>query len=169
MNSIKVQSERLKIVKFSSDMVESVYHNSHDENTKRFIPDEYFETIEEAREVVEYFMNNYGNNDVPQVYPIVLNDGENIGYIQAVPIDDGKYEIGYHIAEKYTGKGYATEALTVFLPFIMNELKIKSIYGICNDDNIGSRKVLEKCGFELLNEDITNADNEKNCEYVYTK
>lgn len=169
MDSIKVQSERLKIVKFNSDMVEGVYHNSHDENTKRFIPDEYFETVEEAREVVEYFMSNYGNYDVPQVYPIVLNDGDNIGYIQAVPIDDGKYEIGYHIAEKYTAKGYATEALTVFLPFIMDELKIQSIYGICNADNIGSRKVLEKCGFELLNEDITNVDNDKICEYVYTK
>lgn len=169
MNSIKVQSERLKIVKFSSDMVESVYHNSHEENTKRFIPDEYFETVEEAREVVDYFMSNYGNDDVPQVYPIVLNDGENIGYIQAVPIDDGKYEVGYHITEKYTGKGYATKALIVFLPFIMNELKIQSIYGICNADNIGLRKVLEKGGFELLNEDITNADNEKICEYVYTK
>jgi RimJ/RimL family protein N-acetyltransferase len=168
MNSIKVQSECLKIVKFSSDMVESVYHNSHDENTKRFIPDEYFETIEEAREVVEYFMSNYGNKDVPQVYPIVLNSGENIGYIQVVPIDDGKYEIGYHIAEKYTGKGYATEALNEFLPYIMNELKIQSIYGICNADNIGSRKVLEKCGFELLSEDITNADNVKICEYIYT-
>jgi len=35
---------------------------------------------------------------------------ENIGYVQAVPIGD-EWEVGYHIASKYTGNGYATEAV----------------------------------------------------------
>lgn len=44
------------------------------------------------------------------VYPVLLKDGRNIGYVQLVPIEDG-YEVGYHIGKEYTNKGYATEAL----------------------------------------------------------
>ncbi|MDZ7834380.1 MAG: GNAT family N-acetyltransferase [Alkalibacterium sp.] len=39
-------------------------------------------------------------------------------------------EIGYHIAEKYTGRGYATEAVRAFLPVIMKQLETSVIYGL---------------------------------------
>jgi len=62
---------------------------------------------------------------------------ENIGYVQAVPIGD-EWEVGYHIASKYTGNGYATEAVKAFVPLIMKRLNIKRIWGICRGDNIAS-------------------------------
>ena len=65
-----------------------------------------------------------------------------------VPIDDGKWEIGYHIAKKYTGNGYATEALKAFLPVISKEAGVTEIYGICLKENEASDAVMRKCGFE---------------------
>lgn len=87
-------------------------------------------------------------NSGPFVRPVLLKDGRNIGYVQAVQLKD-EWEIGYHIAKQYTGKGYATEALTAFLPVIMKKLNLTTIFGICDADNEASRKVLEKCGFFL--------------------
>ena len=63
-------------------------------------------------------------------------------------IDDGKWEIGYHIAKKYTGKGYATEAVNAFLPVIAKLAGISEIYGICLAENTASLAVMKKCGFE---------------------
>ena len=73
----------------------------------------------------------------------------NIGYVQACPLG-GEFEIGYHIAKIYTGNGFATEAVKVFLPVIMDMLQIDKIYGIVLEENIASHKVLEKNGFKLV-------------------
>ena len=52
------------------------------------------------------------------MYPVLLKDGTNIGYVQLVPIK-GEYEVGYHIGKLYTRNGYATEAVKAFLEHMM--------------------------------------------------
>ena len=128
-------------------MAESVHKNSLDDDNRRFVPDEVFENIEEARKTIEFLMSVYESEDGPLVYPVLLKDKTNIGYVQIVPIEE-EFEVGYHIASEYTKKGYATEALKTFLKYVMRNKKINRVYGICVSENISSIKVLEKCGFE---------------------
>ena len=147
-NRMEIRTDRLLITEFDESMVESVHLNSLDEETRRFVPDEVFESTEEAREVLEFLISAYESTSGPFVYPILLRDRRNIGYVQAVPIKDG-YEVGYHMAEAHRGNGYTSEALKAFLPVIMEKLKIQSIYGICHAENTPSHRVLEKAGFTL--------------------
>jgi RimJ/RimL family protein N-acetyltransferase len=144
---MRIQTQRLVITQFTMDMAEAVHLNSLDEDNRRFVPDEVFETVEEAADTVEFLMGVYENGDGPLVYPVLLKDGTYIGYVQAVPFDDGTWEIGYHIGENYTRKGYATEAVQAFLPVIMPKLGLERIKGICLADNKASVKVMERCGF----------------------
>jgi len=67
-----------------------------------------------------------------------------------VPMEDGAWEVGYHIGGKYTGNGFATEAVKAFLPAMAELLGLKAVYGISRKENIASCRVLEKCGFETL-------------------
>ena len=166
---MKIKTERLEIKEFNLEMVEAVHINSLDDDNRKFNPNEVFETIQDAQDTVEFLMSVYENGDGPLVYPIILSDGVNIGYVQAVPIYDDKWEVGYHIAKSYTGKGYATEALKAFLPFIMEKLNIKEIIGICVIENIASIKVLEKVGFIKVYEGIgTYQDEERQiCKFIY--
>lgn len=129
-------------------MAESVHLNSLDADNRRFVPDEVFETVAAAEKVLTALISFYDKAGMPKVYPILLNDGSQIGHVQAAPIRKG-WEIGYHIGEVYTGQGYATEALRAFLPFILEQLNIHEIVGICHAKNIASCKVMEKCGFAL--------------------
>ena len=145
---MRIETERLLITEFDKSMIESVHLNSLDEDNRRFVPDEVFETIDKARETVEWLISCYQGDEGPFVYPMLLHDGKNIGYVQAVQIETG-WEIGYHVAKAYTGNGYSSEAVISFLPLIMKQLNISDIYGICLDENIASHKVLEKCGFIL--------------------
>lgn len=144
-----VQTERLYLTFFNEKMAYQVHLNSMDDDNRKFVPDEVFETEEEARHVIADLIQCYQSTQGPFVYPICLNTDENIGYVQAIPTDEG-WEIGYHIAKTYTNQGYATEAIQAFIPFIMNALNITSILGICHEENVASRKVLEKCGFQLI-------------------
>ena len=145
---VKLQAERLYITNFTLDMAESVHINSLDDNNRKFVPDEVFETKETAEKVLETLISFYDIDGKPKVYAIVLNDGQQIGHIQAAPIRKG-WEIGYHIGEAFTGKGYATEAAKLFLPYIMEHLNISEIVGICHASNIASCKVMENCDFAL--------------------
>ena len=166
--NLPIKSQRLYITEFNGSMAENVHINSLDEDNRRFIPDEVFETIDEARKTISTLISFYSQNDKPLVYPIILNDGQQSGHVQAIPIENG-WEIGYHIAKPYTGKGYATEAVSAFLPPIMKRLDIAQIYGICRADNIASRKVLEKCNFSLEYDGIDLYHGEKHhiCRYKY--
>ena len=131
-----------------------VWQNSLDKNNRKFVPDEVFETLEEASGVVDYIIESYHNPDGPFIYAVIRNgDNANMGYVQLVKIIEG-WEIGYHIAEKYTGKGYATEAVRLFLEYLKQNNKVKEVYGIALASNIASRRVLEKNGFKLYFEDI---------------
>ena len=148
---MNIKTERLTITTFSMDMTQSVYENSQDDDTRRFVPDEVYDSAEEARAAIEFLMPRYDSADGPFVYPIITNDGgKNIGYVQLCQIDDGAWEIGYHIAKQFTGQGYATEAVKAFLPAMAQKLNLKEVYGICLVDNTASVRVLEKCGFTQI-------------------
>ena len=165
---LPINAQRLYITKFDENMAESVHITSLDEDNRRFVPDEVFETIEAASETISSIISWYTKKDAPLVYPICLNNGRHIGHVQAVPIPDG-WEIGYHVYKPFTGNGYAAEALNVFLPNIMRYLGITKIFGICHGDNIASRKVLEKCGFVLEYEGVGQYHGKEQaiCRYKY--
>ena len=166
---MRIETQRLIITKFTMDMAEAVHVNSLDDDNRRFVPDEVFETVEEAAETVAFLMEVYRTGDGPRVYPVLLKDGSCIGYVQAVPIADENWEIGYHIGERYTKNGYATEAVKAFLPAIMPQLGISRIAGICLAENKASVKVLERCGFVKEFEGIgpyQGADR-KICKYAF--
>ena len=143
---MRLETERLIITEFDLSMAESVHKNSLDEDNRQFVPDEVFETVEDAKENIEFLMGCYGSGEGPLVYPVLLREGINIGYVQLVPIEEG-FEVGYHIAKEFTGKGYATEALNAFLEYMKEEKVLDKVYGICVSENVASKKVLQKCGF----------------------
>ena len=142
---MNIQTERLLITDFTPDMARAVHLGSLDEDTRRFLPDEVFETEGIAAAVIANLMDCYGGTEGPFVHPF-LADGEYAGYVQLVPQEDG-WEIGYHTAKAHTGKGYATEAVQAFLPAMMEKMHLTQVTGICDAENAASIRVLEKCGF----------------------
>ena len=158
---MRIETERLIITELTLDMAEAVHLNSLDEDTRRFVPDEVFETTETAREAVTDLIACYDTADGPFVYAVLLKDsGENIGYVQLVTVPEG-WEIGYHIAKGHTGRGYATEAVRAFLPVIAAERGLKRVEGVCLMDNTASARVLEKCGFRPVYQGIGHYQGEE--------
>jgi RimJ/RimL family protein N-acetyltransferase len=78
----------------------------------------------------------------------ILFDGEVAGNIVCFE-QLGEREVGYWLGKEYWGKGIATRALEEFL----QEIETRPLYAHVAKQNIGSRRVLEKCGFTMAGED----------------
>ncbi|MBR4878402.1 MAG: GNAT family N-acetyltransferase [Clostridia bacterium] len=143
-----VKSDRVKIICFTPEMAGNLYINSQDYEMKQFLPDEVYENAEQAEAVIHKIIDFYKSDEGPFVYAVINEDDENVGHVEICKIKDG-YEIGYHIASRYAGRGYATEAVKAFTPVMMDRLNLNHIYGITLDENVASARVLEKCGFSL--------------------
>ena len=150
-----IETERLVITEFTPDMARAVHENSLDEDNRKFVPDEVFETVEDAAETIAFLASRYGGTEGPLAYPVLVkNSGENIGYVQLVPLEDGRWEIGYHITKKATGRGYATESVRAFLPVITGTVGAREVLGICLSENAASKRVLLRCGFTPVFEGV---------------
>ena len=146
---MKIETERLEITELTPDMARDIHEGSLDAETARFVPDEVFASAEEARKAVVMLTAHYTTLDGPLVYAVVEKEsGCFTGYVQLVPMKGGAWEIGYHISEKYRGRGFAAEAVRAFLPVMAETLGIRKVYGVCLKENAASCRVLEKCGFE---------------------
>lgn len=59
------------------------------------------------------------------------------------------FEIGYWMRRSESSKGYMTEAVWVLTRMALDSLNAQYIEIRCDPNNIGSRKIPEKLGFEL--------------------
>jgi RimJ/RimL family protein N-acetyltransferase len=71
-------------------------------------------------------------------------------WVEAEGDADPTRELGYWLGKPFWGKGIATRALTLFL----RELPMRPLYAHAAKDNLGSIRVLEKCGFIKIGEDM---------------
>ena len=49
-----IETERLIITEFTMDMAEVVQENSVDEDNKKYVPDEVWDSVEEVEETLEF-------------------------------------------------------------------------------------------------------------------
>lgn len=84
----------------------------------------------------------------------ILFDGQVAGNIVSWE-QSGKREVGYWIGKEYWGKGIATKALAELLGYV----KTRPLYAHVAKHNIGSQRVLQKCGFVIAGEDKFSDEN----------
>ena len=83
---------------------------------------------------------------------IFLPDGTAIGDIALQDIDwqNRSCSLGYGLTKlEYRNKGYATDAAKTILQYGFCHLGLERISSSTQENNIGSQRVLEKCGFTL--------------------
>ena len=93
-----------------------------------------------------HWRKNLGNDTC--IIKTILFNGQVAGSVSSYE-DEGKPEVTYWLGKEYWGKGIATWALQEFLA---QKNHIRPIYARVAKDNLGSRRVLEKCGFNMIGE-----------------
>ena len=78
-------------------------------------------------------------------------------------------EIGWRLARKYWGFGYATEAGQECLKFAFEKLKLEKIVSFTTLNNLNSQAVMKRLGMENTHQNFMHPNIENNdplCEYV---
>ena len=142
-----LETERLILRPITIDDADEVFKYSSEANVGRRAGWKPHESREETIEVMKLvFIDKAG------VFALVYKEtGKIIGSIGL--ICDPKREnnaarmLGYAISEHFWGKGLMTEAAKEIIRYGFDDLKLKLISAYCYPHNLGSKRVLEKCGF----------------------
>lgn len=102
-------------------------------------------------------------------------DGHFIGStgLHRINWDVRRFEIGYWVDTKYSGKGYIKETVEGLIHFAVAELDARRIEIRCDTKNDKSRKIPEKLGFTLegtfLQDDMSADGKSLRDTYVFAK
>lgn len=83
-----------------------------------------------------------------------------------------KFEIGYWVRPEAAGQGHVSEAVRLLTALAFDELAARRIEIRCDSDNLPSRAVAERCGFELegvLRQDVLGVDGLPRDSCVYAR
>jgi ribosomal-protein-alanine N-acetyltransferase len=83
---------------------------------------------------------------------LVAERGEVVGRVNLFKVTDGSAELGYRIAQKATGQGLATAAVSKVCELAATEYGLSRLRARVRLDNPASRKVLERNGFVAVGE-----------------
>ena len=138
-----IKTERLELVPIAHSDMEAIYRIAQD---PRSIED-YQYVPETADQVRKWYADVIENQD--PTWTIRL-ERETIGLIEAGVRKSGSTaEPGYFIDVNHQSKGYATEALEPVLKWIFENTEVHRVEVAITATNTGSRRVAEKCGFQL--------------------
>jgi [ribosomal protein S5]-alanine N-acetyltransferase len=74
-------------------------------------------------------------------------DGQLIG-MMGLRINGFIADVGYVLGRQWWGNGFATEALRSIVNWALSQPSIYRVWAMCNVDNLGSARVLEKVGMQ---------------------
>ncbi len=91
-----------------------------------------------------------------------------LAFLEIDPVSKSTAEVGCVLHQDYWGKGYASEILNTLLAFGFEDLSLHRIFGKCDELNLPSAWVMEKCGLKYegtLREHVWLRDHWRSSRY----
>lgn len=152
--NVVIETERLLLRTFTELDAALIYELNFDPDVTRYTHDP-VKDIAHAREILEktiipqYALYNHGRWAVHLKPTLEFLGWCGLKYRPEL----NEIDLGYRFKKKSWGKGYATEAAYASIRYGFNKLNLKRIVGRAEIDNIGSWKVLEKCGMTFIGDE----------------
>ena len=146
----ELETERLYLRKVRETDAQTIFDNwANSEKVTRFL--EWFphKSIEVTKAFLSYIVPQYEQDNCFRWVIQRKSDNALMGMIDVVKYKDGFPVIGYCSGERFWGNGYMTEACKA----VINELfyaGYNTILISAVKENIGSNRVIQKCGFQFI-------------------
>ena len=149
----KIETERLILRKLRKDDAEAMYKNwDNDPEVAKYTLWVASKSIKETKKLIDMWLKEEKENKVIRFIITEKGKDEPIGSIDTFEFVNGYPEIGYCLSRKYWNKGYMSEACNAFINYLFT-LGYKKVLIRADTRNIGSLKVIEKCGFTFTHEE----------------
>lgn len=153
--NVVIETDRLVLRGFTTGDVDDLVELDNDPEVMRFLNG----GIPTPREVIEQhtmpqFLREYDGFDWPGVWAVIERaSGEFVGWIALHPHEGGSrsdVSLGYRLRRSSWGQGYGTEAARALVRRAFAELSVQRITATTYQDNVASRRVMEKLGMKLV-------------------
>ena len=161
VTTIFLQTERLLLRPWREEDLADFYAYASVEGVGEMAGWPHHRSVEESRAILRSFMENR------EVLAIVLREsGKVIGSLglhRSWANDEAEYaqmkvkKIGYVLAKEYWGRGLMPEAVRAVIRYCFEELGLDALTCEHFAFNAQSRRVIEKCGFVFVKEDLYEA------------
>lgn len=125
----------------------------NDPDVKQFFPDGGRDRAK-TEDMIKRFISAYKEKGLPCFLLFDLESDEFIGRAGFGITETGNTEVGYVLHKKFWGKGYASEAVRTLLKYAREHIDVDYIIAYADVGNIGSTRVMEKCGMNYYKNDI---------------
>ena len=163
--TLLIQTNRLLLRRFTDDDFEKVFKVfSHPEVIKHYGVS--YSSLEETKKQMQFFTDLEINN-TGQWFAVCSADNK-IFYggcgLNNISAQHRKGEIGYWLLHEFWGKGIIAEAAPLVCEYGFKKLNLHRIEAVVENDNINSKKIMEKLGFNF--EGTMEECEIKNGEYI---
>lgn len=144
---LNLETDRLILRPFSMDDAEAMFYGwASDDEVTKYLTWPSHTSIDVTKQIIAKWVENYHNPDKINLAIVLKENHQLIGGIDIVDYEDGHVPvIGYDLSRKYWNHGYMTEAFKALLSYLFSighkEVRIDAM-----KENIGSIRVIEKCG-----------------------
>ncbi len=144
-----LKTERLILRKLVVPDYKDMFDYSHRPETSRFLLWSPHETLSFSKRYLSYLQGQYRSGNFYDFALEEIENGTMIGTcgFTSFDMDQNCAEVGYVLHPDYWGRGLAPEALKRLMEFGFTELRLHRMVARIIEENAGSRRVAEKCGF----------------------
>jgi ribosomal-protein-alanine N-acetyltransferase len=146
--TVPLETERLILRKHRIEDAEDMFCNwENSEAVTKYLTWTPHKSVDDTRTYIQSILDSYDEKR----YEWLITDkatGEPLGAIGVANLweDIGACEIGYCLGERFWGKGIMSEAFGAVIGYLFNEVGFNRIQSRHDPRNIGSGRVMEKCG-----------------------
>ncbi|MBN8834893.1 MAG: GNAT family N-acetyltransferase [Niastella sp. SCN 39-18] len=152
---ILVETERLILRELEYTDENDLFEMDSDPEVHLYIENNPVKSIDEISKVIEIIKGQYKENGMARWAVVDKLTNEFIGWSglkyfnQPLNNHHHFYELGFRFKKKHWGKGFATDSSTAILDYGFANLNVDKIFAITNPENVNSKKVLSKLGFNF--------------------
>lgn len=147
---VELLTERLRLRRARQGDAPVLFRNyTGAQNCSRFLQRRPHKDVAHTEAMLEkWCISAWNQADAPFSWVIsTLDDDEPIGLFVVIP-DGHKTEIHFGISERFWGRGLVAEAGQAAVSALWRSPDVQRIWTVCDVENAGSRRVLEKLGFQ---------------------
>jgi ribosomal-protein-alanine N-acetyltransferase len=153
---VYAETERLILRELLPADVDGYFEMDSDPDVHIYLGSQPQQQKEQAANAIQFIRQQYIDNGIGRWAVIDKNTNTFLGWAGLKLITEptnnhiNYLDLGYRLAKKYWGKGYASEAAAASLAYAFNELQANEVYAIADCKNAASNKILVKTGLTLV-------------------
>jgi [ribosomal protein S5]-alanine N-acetyltransferase len=143
-----LQTERLNLRKVKPSDLDDFYAWASDSEVTAYVTWNAHNSTDETLEFINRILTRYQHAQVAPWAVVHKESGRMIGLngFATWEVRHSRAELAYVLNRNYWGQGYMTEASRAIIEYGFTHMALNRIEARCRVPNVGSARVMEKCG-----------------------